>query len=90
MPNAARVPSGSTTSSVPPSSSRERALEDRDRDALEQRGRAAGRLGAHVAHVRTDPSPGMNGGLWWNGTRFSQSRSACQWISAITCSGISG
>ena len=28
------------------------------------------------------PLPGTNGGLRWNGTRFSQSRSACQWMSA--------
>ena len=42
------------------------------------------------AHGRTDPSPGTNGGLWWNGTRLSQSLSACQWMSAVTCSGCSG
>ena len=23
-------------------------------------------------HARTDPRPGTNGGLWWNGTLFSQ------------------
>jgi hypothetical protein len=28
--------------------------------------------------------------LWWNGTRFHQRRTACQWISAVTCIGISG
>ena len=36
------------------------------------------------------PFPGTNGGLWWNGTRFSQSLSACQWMSPITWIGISG
>ena len=29
------------------------------------------------------PRPARTRGLRWNGTRFSQSRSACQWISAI-------
>ena len=32
-------------------------------------------LGADT-HRRTLPSPGTNGGLWWNGTRLSHRRSA--------------
>ncbi len=42
------------------------------------------------AHVRTDPFPGSKGGFLWNGTRLRKSLSACQWMSAITWSGISG
>ena len=49
-----------------------------------------GKLAQHLGHRFTDPSPGTNGGLWKNGTRFSQSRAAWRWISAVTCSGISG
>jgi hypothetical protein len=45
--------------------------------------------GASDAHG-TDPSPGTNGGLWKNGTRFSQSRTAWRWISEITRCGING
>src|SRR5581483_6205883 len=67
----------------------ERALEDRGGDSLQQA--AAGvRLDTESAHGRADPSPGVNAGLWWNGTRFSQRRSACQWMSAVTWRGISG
>ena len=65
----------------------------RDGDALERRPPRAARLAGgerSTLIARTDPSPGSNGGLWWNGTRFSQSRTACQWISAVTCMGISG
>ena len=43
-----------------------------------------------LAHARIDPFPGTNGGLRWNGTRFSQSLSACQWMRPITCIGIAG
>ena len=71
----------------------ERALEHGDRGPLEQPA-ARARLGSQRplerAHPRTEPSPATNGGLRWNGTRFSQSRSASQWMSAITWSGISG
>src|SRR5207245_2038395 len=45
---------------------------------------------AAPAHDRALPSPGTNGGLRWNGTRLSHSRTACQWMSAVTCSGMSG
>ena len=87
-PKRRTAPPGSVTSSVPPSRPVERPLEN---DAVAARSserlRARSRLRAD-AHRRTLPSPGTNGGLWWNGTRFSQSRSACQWISAITCSGM--
>ena len=70
----------------------EDALDDRERDAREQ-GAPRSLRGDRVAggaHSRTDPTPGTNGGLWWNGTRFAMSFSACQWISPITCTGISG
>src|SRR5581483_2320387 len=67
----------------------ERALEHRCRSALEQAAAGSDGLDAN-AHVRTLPWPGTNGGLWWNGTRLSQSRSAWKWMSAITCSGWSG
>ncbi len=67
----------------------ERALEHGGCSALEQAVAGGDGLGAH-AHVRTLPSPGTNGGLWWNGTRLSQSRSASKWMSAITCSGCNG
>ena len=36
----------------------------------------ARQLAQRLAHGFTDPSPGTNGGLWKNGTRFSQSRAA--------------
>ena len=69
---------------------RERALEDRDGHALQQPP-ARARLGPQAAlerrHDRTEPSPGTNGGLRWNGTRLRQRRRACQWISPVTCSG---
>src|SRR4051812_22159166 len=67
----------------------ERAFEHRHRGALEEAALPRGRLCAN-AHERTLPSPCTNGGLWWNGTRLSQSRTACQWMSAVTCSGMSG
>ena len=55
------------------------------------RGRRNGaQLPGRDRHGFTDPVPGTNGGLWWNGTRFTKSLTACQWISAITCTGISG
>ena len=72
----------------------ERTLENRDRDALEQR-RPCG-LGStaktpfDAAHLFTEPWPGTKAGLRWNGTRFSQSRSACQWIRRTTRIGIRG
>ena len=49
-----------------------------------------GKLAQHLAHRLTDPSPGTNGGLWKNGTRFSQSLAAWRWIRTVTRSGISG
>ena len=72
---------------------RQRALQQRYRDPLED---PAARRGSRAerplegAHRRTEPSPGTNGGLRWNGTRFANSLSACQWISVVTCSGMSG
>ena len=51
---------------------------------------AGGKLAQHLGHRFTDPSPGTNGGLWKNGTRFSQSLAAWRWIRTVTCSGISG
>src|SRR4051794_22088874 len=69
--------------------SRERPLEDRAGDPVEHP-EARRRFDPDGGHGRTDPLPGTNAGLWWNGTRFSHSRRACQWMSAITCSGISG
>src|SRR5204863_8744055 len=42
--------------------------------------RRRGDLAQYLGH-RTEPSPGMNGGLWKNGTRFTQSRAACRWMS---------
>src|SRR3954453_16823283 len=68
---------------------RERPLEHARGSALERAAAQRRRLRAD-AHVRTLPCPGTNGGLRWNGTRFSQSRSAWKWISAVTCSGWSG
>ena len=64
-----------------------------DRDALGEPGpnsAAGGELAQHLGHLLTDPSPGTNGGLWKNGTRFSQSRAAWRWIRAVTRSGING
>jgi len=64
-----------------------------DRDALGDAGAdptPRGELAQHLGHVFTDPSPGTNGGLWKNGTRFSQSRAAWRWIRTVTRSGISG
>ena len=64
-----------------------------DRRALGEAGPdpATGReLAQRLGHCFTDPSPGMNGGLWKNGTRFSQSLAAWRWIRTVTCSGISG
>ncbi len=37
-----------------------------------------------------DPSPGTNRGLWWNGTLFIASFTACQWMRPVTCCDISG
>ena len=53
---------------------------------------AGGELAQHLGHGFTDPSPGTNGGLWKNGTRFSQSRGAWRWIrtSPATASAGSG
>ena len=48
-----------------------------DRSALGEAGpdpAAGGKLAQYLGHRFTDPSPGTNGGLWKNGTRFSQSR----------------
>ena len=71
----------------------ELAQENSDRDPVDER-HTRTRRPAHRAnrdaHPRTEPCPGTNAGLWWNGTRFNQSRSAWRWISAVTCSGISG
>ena len=67
----------------------EHAFEHRDGGTLQERPAARNRLRAN-AHARTLPSPGTNGGLWWNGTRLSHSRSASKWMSAVTCSGWSG
>ena len=64
-----------------------------DRDALGDAGpdpAAGGKLAQYLGHGFTDPSPGTNGGLWKNGTRFSQSRAAWRWIRTVTRSGISG
>ncbi len=88
-PEAPRAPAGKLDLERAAVEVSERALESCRRRALEQPAAGRHRLGAD-AHVRTDPSPGTNGGLWWNGTRLSQSRSACQWISAVTWSGCSG
>ena len=71
----------------------ERAREHADGHALEYaaaRGRNRPERALDRAHRFTDPSPGTNGGLRWKGTLFSQRRSACQWISAVTCMGMSG
>src|SRR6185437_14570124 len=57
------------------------ALEEELRNALDAEGP---RLGPECpidrAHARNEPRPGTNAGLWWNGTPFRQSRSACQWM----------
>ena len=42
------------------------------------------------AHGRSDPRPASNGGLRWKGTPRTNSFSACQWMSASTCRGMSG
>ena len=71
----------------------QRALQQRDRDPLEDpaaRWRSLAERPLDGAHRRTEPSPGTKGGLRWNGTRFANSLSACQWISVVTCSGMSG
>ena len=50
-----------------------------DRGALGESGpdpAAGGELAQHLGHLFTDPSPGTNGGLWKNGTRFSKSLAA--------------
>ena len=50
-----------------------------DRSSLGETGPDAapgGKLAEHLGHRLTDPSPGTNGGLWKNGTRFSQSLAA--------------
>ena len=75
---------------------RESTLEDAEGRPLEQAHPAGARrpaqraLVGRAAHTRSEPLPGTNGGLWWNGTRLSQRRRACQWMSEITCTGISG
>ena len=54
---------------------RELAFEDRYGEAVDECAAGLG-SGTEAAldhtHARTDPRPGTNGGLWWNGTRFSQ------------------
>ena len=68
-------------------------VERADRRALGEAGpdpAPGGKLAQHLAHRLTDPSPGTNGGLWKNGTRFSQSLAAWRWIRTVTRSGISG
>ena len=57
-------------------------------DGLQPRARLAAE--SFHAQGRTEPFPGSNAGLWWNGTRLRKSFSACQWMSAVTWSGISG
>ena len=72
---------------------RERPLEDRHGHVLEEaptRPRLDSKRPLERGHVRTEPSPGTNGGLRWNGTRLRHSRSACQWMSAVTWSGWTG
>ena len=68
-------------------------LEQGDGDAPETAEPCRGRRSQRAlerAHGRSDPLPGSNGGLWWNGTPRRYSFSACQWISESTCSGITG
>ena len=58
-----------------------RTVEQRDGNPLgegEPSGTRFAAEGSARVHGRTDPFPGWKGGLWWNGTRFSHSRSACQ------------
>src|SRR4051812_24955237 len=69
---------------------RERALEHRDRDPVDERSARRGRRPHRrdrCAHPLTEPWPGTNAGLWWKGTRFSHRRRAWRWMSAVTCSG---
>ena len=50
-------------------------------DAVDERRPRSGsrtKPGLNRAHGRTEPLPGTNGGLWWNGTRLSHSSSACR------------
>ena len=79
----------------------ERSVLDPRKDALEhghghatERGRRAGAGARQVAieggHCCTEPFPGSKGGLWWNGTRLTQSLAAFQWMSAVTWSGMIG
>ena len=97
-PEAPDLASGEPHLERPALEPHERAIEDRHRDPLEERQsrglwRAAeGALGAveRCSFAATEPSPGTNAGLRWNGTRLSQSLSACQWISATTRNGIRG
>ena len=51
---------------------------------------AGSKLALRDAHRRTEPTPGTNGGLRWNGVRFASRRSAWRWMCAITCTGSSG
>ena len=68
-------------------------LEDGLRDPADARGPylpAAREVAVDGRHCRTDPFPGSKGGLWWKGTRFSQSFAAFQWMSVVTWSGMIG
>ena len=92
-PNVRSLPSGQPRDERSLVQAGERAREHADGHALEYaaaRGRNRPERALDRAHRFTDPSPGTNGGLRWKGTRFSQRRSACQWMSAVTCTGMSG
>ncbi len=68
-------------------------LEHGLRDPADARGPdlpAAREVAFDGRHCRTEPFPGSKGGLWWNGTRFSQSFAAFQWMSVVTWSGMIG
>ena len=93
-PKRRTVPSGSVSSSAPQRHQPE-ALQDH---AARRRRRAARRTGAAARGARRcdaaasviapTPGPARTAACGGHGTRFSQSRSACQWISAVTCSGM--
>ena len=82
LPKRRSSPPGSCTSSVPPSSpARARSrIEVAIRPGSDERAacRRPAKRPIEAAHSFTEPCPGTNAGLRWNGTRLSQSRSACQ------------
>ena len=54
---------------------RQHAVEHAQRRCLQESPSGGRDRAKRLGHGRTDPSPGTNGGLWWNGTRLRKSRS---------------